>query len=359
MASLIIGFAFTSARSYGHGSCNVLFRYSCEGKARWNAAAALFSFGVPISASITWYQCYPYYTPAEVSRSWGYQYAKYTAGVGCIRYGWKKRWYQSRGEAYSPLVSEFIGDMIEKDDEDYSDEPNSEEAKVVEKEATLDDSRRTITVSGIDATCKVLDGSPVYSLIRYEIWQGRSERDTVYDSTKVIYKTQIRLNGIGERAVEADGAFASLRYESYTEAGYRNMVISTGSVVLPIPSGADTRYLGLRLVSDGGGDERETMRRAIESSAEALAKDPFSFEIFPNPASDQFTIRLQSAEGVASDIRIYDGMGKLVSTLPTEQLGVNKATDIKMDTQGLSGGNYYIVIQSGEKKYVKSVVISK
>ncbi|HTN18464.1 MAG TPA: T9SS type A sorting domain-containing protein [Chitinophagaceae bacterium] len=359
MASLIIGFAFTSARSYGHGSCNVFFRYSCEGKARWNAAAALFSFGVPISVSVTWYQCYPYYTPAEVSRSWGYQYTKYTAGVGCIRYGWKKRWYQSRGEAYSPLVSEFIGDMIEKDDEDYSDEPNSEEAKVVEKEATIDDRKRTITVSGIDAACKVLDGSPVYSLIRYEIWQGRHARDTVYDSTKVIYKTQIRLNGIGERAVEADGAFASLSYKSYTEAGYRNLVISTGSVVLPIPSGADTRYLGLRLVSDGGGDEKETMRRAIESSEEALTKDVFSFEVFPNPASDRFTIRLQSQEAAPADIRIFDGFGKLVSTLPAEQLSANRASTIEIDASGYASGTYYIVIRSGDKKYVKHILITR
>ncbi|MBL7713123.1 MAG: T9SS type A sorting domain-containing protein [Chitinophagaceae bacterium] len=101
------------------------------------------------------------------------------------------------------------------------------------------------------------------------------------------------------------------------------------------------------------------MRRAIESSDEALAKDPFSFEVFPNPATDQLTIRLQSAEKTAGDIRIYDGMGKLVSTLPTEQLNEDQAKDIKMDTQGLSGGTYYIVIQTGEKKYVKSIVITR
>ncbi|MBL7713124.1 MAG: hypothetical protein JNL13_11685 [Chitinophagaceae bacterium] len=249
MAALLFSVAVTSVPSYGHGACNTFFSWKCEERPRWQSEAALFSFWVPVAVQFTWYQCYPYYTPAYVSRSWGWQYTKYTAGIGCEKYGWKKRWYQSRGEGYSPLVSEFIGDLVEKDDEDYSDEPNSEESKVIEKEATLDVRKRTITVSGIDATCKVLDGSPVYSLIRYEIWQGRSERDTVYDSTKVIYKTQIRLNGTGDKMIEAEGSLAGIRYETSTKDGYRNLIISSGSVVLPIPI-PGTWAFGLSLTAE-------------------------------------------------------------------------------------------------------------
>lgn len=356
VATLAAAFSAVSLSSSGHGSCNTFFNAKCDGQPRWMSDSRLFSWGILMAVQTTTYQCYPYPAAAYVSRDWGSQYTKYTAGLGCQQSGWKKRWYQSRGEEFSPLVSEFIPEMIsgDADDEDYSDEPNSEEAKVSERDATIDYSARTITVSGINAECRVLIGEPVYSTIQYEIWQGKDADDMDYDKSKVIYKTSITVKGMRD-AIETDGSLGSVSYASSEKDGYRNLVISDGEVVIPIPSSADIRYLGLRLVSDGGGDEVATIKKAMSSSDAALLNGSFSFDVYPNPANDHFTIRLQSKEKSAADIRIYDVTGKLAMTLPAASLIAGQASDITIDASGLVAGTYYVVIQNKDKKYVKQI----
>lgn len=360
IASLTFAFAAPTLNSYGHGACNTFFGAKCDGAPRWSSEARLFSFGIPQAIQVTGYQCYPYLYAASVSRSWGYQWTKYTAGVGCQRTGWVKRRWQARGNEFSPLVSEFIGAMMEGSAQAAAaDTPNVETSEVIEKAVEWNEQAGTVTVIGINANCKVWIGEPVQSVIRYEIWQRDSENDQEFREDKVIYSTSIAVRGASD-VVSGNGPLLGIPYSVAQDNGYRILKIQDASVTLPIPADAKLDLLAIQLVSDGGGDETAIMAQSLISSDLKLTTDNFGLNVFPNPANGFINVSLQSPSEGTAQIKMYDAMGRLANiTIPSQSLQAGVPANLRVDARELSAGNYYIVVQTEGAKYVKQVTIMK
>lgn len=353
--------AISSKTVSGHGACNTFFNASCNGAPRWSSEARLFSFGVPQAIQVTGYQCYPYLYAASVSKSWGAQWTKYTAGVGCQKSGWVKRRWQARGNSFSPLVNEFIEEMMDNGSQAAAaaDTPNVEMAEVVEQSVTLNLSEGIILVNGINATCKVLIGEPVQSVIRYEIWKRDDPGDEKFTEEKVVYSTSIIVKGTGD-VVSGNGSLLDVQYSVANEQGYRILQINNGTVKLPVPAGLPADLIAVRLVSDGGGDETAMINQSLLSSNKKLSTDNFGFTVFPNPANDFIHVSLQSPVATTAQIKVYDAMGRLTDmTIPSQELTAGGTAIVKIDTKNMSFGNYYVVVQTGNAKYVQQISIVK
>lgn len=360
IASLTSALAIPTLNSYGHGQCNTFFGSKCDGAPRWASSSRLFSFGALQAFQGTNYQCWPYPQAAEVTKSWGRQWTKYTEGLGCQKSGHVKRKFQARGNEFSPLVNEFIEELMEGSAQAASvDTPNVEMSDVIEKAVEWDEQARTVTVVGINANCKVLVGEPVQSVVRYEIWQRDSENDEEFKADKVIYSTSIIVKGSTE-VIAGNGPLLDIPYSISHTDGYRIMQIQNASVTLQIPSDANMELLGIQLVSDGGGDETAIMAQSINASDLKLTTDNFGLNVFPNPAKGFININLQSPEEGTAQIKIYDAMGRLTNlNVPAQALSVGVPTTLRIDSKELSEGNYYVVVQTESAKYVKQITIMK
>ncbi|GEM_PF-3040254 len=360
IACLTSALAIPTLNSYGHGQCNTFFGTKCDGAPRWASSSRLYSWGALAAFQGTGYQCWPYHQAAEVNKSWGRQWTKYTENIGCQKAGWVKRRIQARGNEFSPLVNELIEEMIEGTTQTVSeDTPNVEMSDVIEKAVEWDEQARTVTVVGINANCKVRIGEPVQSLIRYEIWQRDSQNDEEFDDSKVIYSTSIVVKGTTE-AISGSGQLLDIPYSISHADGYRIMEIQNASVTLSIPSNANMDLLGLRLVSDGGGDEYAITAQSIIASDLKLLKNNFDLNIFPNPTTNNINISLQSPEETTAQIRIYDAMGRLAKiNIKDQVLKPGVVNSLKVDSRALSEGIYYIVVQTGAAKYVKQITVMK
>ncbi|RYD94450.1 MAG: T9SS type A sorting domain-containing protein [Sphingobacteriales bacterium] len=356
---LTFSLAISSKSSFGHGACNTFFNASCNGAPKWSSEARLFSFGVPQAIQITSYQCYPYLYAASVSKPWGSQWTKYTAGVGCQKSGWVKRRYQARGNEFSPLVNEFLEAMTESGAQASADTPNVEMAEVIEQSVALNLAEGTITVNGINATCRVLIGEPVQSVIRYEIWKRDSPADEKFSDDKVIYSTSIIVKGTSD-VISGNGTLLDMPHQIFQEQGYRVLQVNNGSVKLPVPAGTQPDLIAIRLVSDGGGDESAMISQSLLTSSKKLSADNFGFDLFPNPANNFININLQSPVATAAQIKMYDATGRLADiTVPSQDLAAGISTSVRIDTKNISLGNYYIVVQTGNAKYVQQISIVK
>lgn len=356
--SLTLMLSATSQDSFGHGACNTFFGGNCNGYPKWSAEARLFSFGVPMAIQGTWYYCYPHSPTATVSRSWGGQWTQYTYGVGCQKSGWVKRRYQSRGNEFSPLVNEFIEEMIGSV-EIVEDTPDVEMADVIEESVTLNEKEGTITVQGINANCLVLIGEPVQSVIRYEIWQRDDQTDEEFSESKVKYSSSIIVKGTTNQ-ITGNGELLSMQHSVLESDGYRILKINNGSVTLPVPEDANIDLLAIRLVSDGGGDEYAMIQQSIAASDIKLSADNFGLHLFPNPANGLINIDLLSPKDAVAQIKVYDPMGRVANiNIPEQALAAGISTTLQIDAKQLSASSYYIVVQCGKEKYVKQISIIK
>ena len=88
---------------------------------------------------------------------------------------------------------------------------------------------------------------------------------------------------------------------------------------------------------------------------ETLSVDTYnsnSFTIFPNPAKDEVTIQLESANFGNVKINIYDIQGKAI--LKDINFETNAST---IDISNLESGLYFVQLNNGIHKQVKKLVI--
>ena len=79
-----------------------------------------------------------------------------------------------------------------------------------------------------------------------------------------------------------------------------------------------------------------------------------SWEItaYPNPTADLLWLETSGVIG-ATQVRIYDGAGKLVLD---QQFAVNNGL-IQLDVNGLSSGSYHIVLRSNDQIAVERIQV--
>jgi len=89
------------------------------------------------------------------------------------------------------------------------------------------------------------------------------------------------------------------------------------------------------------------------TSSTNVVKNENIFEVFPNPAADQFTINFDEAISTSANLNIYDFQGKLVK----QELLTNQQTVISTDD--LRTGLYIIRVDNGEKSYTHKLSVVK
>lgn len=80
--------------------------------------------------------------------------------------------------------------------------------------------------------------------------------------------------------------------------------------------------------------------------------------IYPNPAADDLTLAINTGISTKMAATIIDGAGRVLVTLPQEQLTIGSNT-INIDTKALASGTYFLRIQTGENTTTKTFSIAK
>ena len=70
------------------------------------------------------------------------------------------------------------------------------------------------------------------------------------------------------------------------------------------------------------------------------------FRSFPNPTTGVARMTVRTGEGEALTVRVYDVMGRLVTTAADNVRSTGEQT-VQIDTQGLAAGLYVVRAESG------------
>ncbi len=102
----------------------------------------------------------------------------------------------------------------------------------------------------------------------------------------------------------------------------------------------------------GGNNFVNTPAPVVISDAVAIEEDkPFKVNVFPNPATTQFKIEVESDRKELINIRIYDVTGKLVEDI----VKVNRNKVVSVGSK-LGGGNYFAEITQGKNRKVVKLI---
>ena len=81
-------------------------------------------------------------------------------------------------------------------------------------------------------------------------------------------------------------------------------------------------------------------------------KQSVNFEIYPNPASDQISVRMENAANGISSLTIFDESGRIIRTFRG-----NGSSRMSIPISGVSNGNYILVIHAGKERFRKQISI--
>lgn len=88
----------------------------------------------------------------------------------------------------------------------------------------------------------------------------------------------------------------------------------------------------------------------------AVASGFFNVSLYPNPASDQFNIRIETDKTVPVSFEFFDAPGRLVYRVNAE---ADPSGLYPIDVQGLANGIYTVAVQSGERRTVLRLIVNR
>lgn len=124
--------------------------------------------------------------------------------------------------------------------------------------------------------------------------------------------------------------------EYYIEASSNNG--KTIQRPITAPSGYYTFYYGTQVVNIAGN-----------------RNEPFSFNLYPNPAHDHFAVEVTSDNDQLLDLTIYDITGKKVKQLGA--LALNQNRSLLVPTQALCPGIYIVEVKCNNLYFNKKLVV--
>ena len=74
-----------------------------------------------------------------------------------------------------------------------------------------------------------------------------------------------------------------------------------------------------------------------------------SFDVFPNPASDSFSIKFNQNFDQSPDVKLYNVLGTMIATLKEQTISTEK----------LANGIYFVVLQNNNNSVSKKIVVNK
>ena len=101
-----------------------------------------------------------------------------------------------------------------------------------------------------------------------------------------------------------------------------------------------------------------TFDEAIANGLASSNEEPIALEsldVYPNPAGDQVTLALQLAEAQNIQVRVFDVMGRMVTT---QSFGTQSGQQwLPLQTNQLSNGVYSLQIAVGEGVVTRKLVV--
>ncbi len=88
-----------------------------------------------------------------------------------------------------------------------------------------------------------------------------------------------------------------------------------------------------------------------------INREDANLSVFPNPAANETTLKITSANSGTSTIKVMNAIGQVVYI---KQATVNAgSTNIKLDTKEFANGVYFLIVESGKNSSTKKLIISK
>lgn len=171
------------------------------------------------------------------------------------------------------------------------------------------------------------------------------------DNNSMIICHQANANGFVAQKVLDDGTVAwdadgnQICTQTYSPFYAEHVEVQTGDKTIAVwaktQAGGGSNDIYITRVDDN----------EVSSEKELVTKN---FQVYPNPASDEFTVVLPENMNDA-DISLFDSFGKEVYR--TSQVSVSTNQRVKISTAELPAGIYFIKIQSGDLVYSEKVVV--
>ena len=81
-----------------------------------------------------------------------------------------------------------------------------------------------------------------------------------------------------------------------------------------------------------------------------------TFDIRPNPSSGLFNVVMEFDQSMETKVKIFDLLGQNIANYTP---GRNQRVDLAVDIRGVADGTYILVVEIGEKRLARKVVITK
>jgi hypothetical protein len=143
---------------------------------------------------------------------------------------------------------------------------------------------------------------------------------------------------------------------TYTLANTNGAAALTPTVPVSLEK---NKLYSIRVVSTSGTVSIRTVNVNLVSQAipAAVPTMPFRADVFPNPASGQVTLRLETTEAGIAKVQVTDMLNKMV--LVKEHRLQQGKNILHLNLSSLTQGLYYITIQTGSTITVKPVMLKK
>jgi hypothetical protein len=82
-------------------------------------------------------------------------------------------------------------------------------------------------------------------------------------------------------------------------------------------------------------------------------RDLFQVEVYPNPSEDYLEVKVLT-KGERYDLKLYDELGSQVIIRRQQMIPMQR-----LDLDGLSAGEYNLVVESGDNKTIRKIIVVK
>lgn len=172
-------------------------------------------------------------------------------------------------------------------------------------------------------------------------------------------KTFLRVYNKGGRFLATNPAYFTTSYVP-APGDWREETIDLTSI-----KSATNAIFKFELTSEGGNnlyiDDLNIGGTAVTSVNEPNNSDKTTFDVYPNPAKESFTLQIESPKAEKGQLSVFDMSGRELYFIPQFNInsGSQKVILQRRDLNINSAGMYYIKLSAGSSTLMKKVVITE